>query len=357
MKYVYTKKIKGRSKNKHHKSKKINKYKHKSKNKQNKNRSKKILKGGGKSSASASTLSSASASKKIKPVTVSSALPQRKSSRLVKTDHISSSFKTPQKTIVDKMKENKEKKIIEQQMKMEIETLINSFFENLKNSHFPEAICALYKLYTLFPYDELKSKLYSSDFKKKYQDTFYFKKIIINSFGVTICDFQARNNYIYFLSYIFKKLAEGASINCDGKELPFLYSIDKTKPSILNILKQFLGYLDTACVTTISYSIPSEKYNLYKNIVDGLQPASRYSELTYAEIALGEIIYSLNQLIHTRKFPSLQYILDNMVTHNLDGSIATYSMNTTVLSRIIKQSYTDFLEKISEEVEEVEEVD
>jgi hypothetical protein len=309
MKYVYTKKIKGRSKNKQNKSrsKKINKYKHKSKNKQNKNRSKKILKGGGKSSASASTL--ASASKKIKPVTVSSALPQRKSSRLVKTDQISSSFKTPQKTIVDKMKENKEKKIIEQQMKMEIETLINSFFENLKNSHFPEAICALYKLYTLFPYDELKSKLYSSDFKKKYQDIFYFKKIIINSFGVTICDFQARNNYIYFLSYIFKKLAEGASINCDGNELPFLYSIDKTKPSILNILKQFLGYLDTACFITMSYDIPSEKYDLYKQIIEGSQPASRYTELHPAEIALAEIIYSLNKLINTGKFPSLKQII------------------------------------------------
>ena len=128
MKYVYTKKIKGRSKNKHHKSKKINKYKHKSKNKQNKNRSKKILKGGGKSSASASTL----ASEKIKPVIVSSTLPERKYSRLVKTPEITSSFKTPQKTIFDKMKENKEKKIIEQQMKVDIETLINSFFEKQK---------------------------------------------------------------------------------------------------------------------------------------------------------------------------------------------------------------------------------
>ena len=353
MKCAYTKKIKGRSKNKHHKSKKINKYKHKSKNKQNKNRSKKILKGGGKSLASTST------SKKIKPVIVSSTIHNRKYSRVIKSPQITSSFKTPQKTIVDKMKENKEKKIIEKQMEMEIEieTLINLFFENLKTSHFPEALCALYKLYTLFPYEQLKTKIYSSDFKQKYQDTFYLKKNKINSFGIMHCDLQARNNYIYFLSYIFKKLAEGASINCDGKELPFLYSIDKTKPSILTILKQFLGYLDTACVTTISYSISSEQYNLYKQKLETSKPISTYGGLDHGAIALAEIIYSLNQLIQTNIFPSLQDILDNMVTKNLDGSIATYSMNTTVLSRIIKQSYTDFLEKISEEVEEVEEVD
>ena len=238
----------------------------------------------------------------------------------------------------------KKKKIIEQQIEIEIQTLVDLFFQNLKISHFPEALCALYKLYTLFPYHEVKSQIHSSNFKKKYQDTFYFQKNKINSFGVTHCDFQAKNNYIYFLSYVFKKIAEGASINCDGKELPFLYSYDKTKPSILSILKQFLGYLDTACVTTMSYSIPSEKYDLYRKILEGSQPASRYSELTHAEIALAQIIYSLNILIPI--FPSLQDILDNMVT---SGDITSYSMNTTVLSRIIKQSYTDFLQTIPEE--------
>jgi hypothetical protein len=46
-----------------------------------------------------------------------------------------------------------------------------------------------------------------------------------------------------------------------------------------------------------------------------------------------------------------------MKRHNGNGSIAFYSMNTTILSRLIKQSYTDFLDKISEEVEEVEKVE
>ena len=39
-------------------------------------------------------------------------------------------------------------------------------------------------------------------------------------------------------------------------------------------------------------------------------------------------------------------ILHNMVSR---GDITSYSMNTTVLSRIIKQSYTDFLQPITEE--------
>lgn len=332
MKYAHTKKIKSKRKYKNK-----NKTKKSNETKKAKNTNKKIIIGG--------TISS---SKKK-----SSTLPQRKSSHPGKKSSVSTSFKTPRRTIVEKIKKSKEKEKIEQQMEMEIETLIKSFFENLKISHFPEALCALYKLYTLFPYDKLKTKIYSSDFKKKYEDAFYIQKNKINSFGVMHCDLQAKNNYIYFLSYVFKKIADGASITCDGKELPFLYSIDKSNPSILTILKQFLGYLDTACVTTISYTISSEKYDLYYQILQGLQPASRYSELTHAEIALAQIIYSLNRLIPL--FPSLQDILDNIVTHNLeDGTIANYSMNTTVLSRIIKQSYTDFLQTIPEEIREIE---
>jgi hypothetical protein len=247
------------------------------------------------------------------------------------------------------MKESEERKLIEEQIQKEIQKLFDLFFENLKISHFPEALCALYKLYTLFPYDEVKSQIYSPDFKEKYQNTFYFQKNKLNSFGIMSCDLEAKNNYIYFLSYVFKKTAQGASIICDGKELPFLYSIDKTKPSILSILKKFLGYLDTACVTTISYTIPSEKYDLYEKIIQRLEPLSRYGELTHAEITLAQIIFSLNRLIDTKRFSSLRDILDNMVTYNLaDGSIASYSMNTTVLSRIIKQSYTDFLQTIPE---------
>jgi hypothetical protein len=329
MMHRYNKKNKTKKINKKNKSKKINK----------KNKSKKLLKGGGGKTSSSKHKKTSTASQ-VK----SSTLPPRKSSRFSRNPLIPPSFKIPQKTINDKMKESEEKKIIEQQIEIEIQKNIDLFFENLKNSHFPEAICALYKLYTLFPYEKVKSQIHSSDFKKKYQDTFYFKKYKINSFGVMHCDFQAKNNYIYFLSYIFKKLEQGAYINCDGKELPFLYSYDKTKPSILSILKQFLGYLDTACVNTMSYTIPSEKYDLYCEILEGSQPASRYSELTRAENALAQIIYSLNILKHI--FPSLQDILHNMVSR---GDITSYSMNTTVLSRIIKQSYTDFLQPIPEE--------
>ena len=359
--HKYTQKLKNKKKHKtinKTKSKTINKIKTINKNK-SKNKSKKLLKGGGKTSSSlkkktytASPATSRAASRAISRAE-SSTLSPIKSLSFGKTSPIRPSFKMPQKTIIEKMKESEERKIIEEQIQIEIQSFIDLFFENLKISHFPEALCALYKLYTLFPYEEVKSQIYSPDFKKKYQDTFYFKKNKLNSFGIMHCDFEAKNNYIYFLSYLFKKIAEGASIICDGKELPFLYSSDKDTPSILSILKQFLGYLDTACVTTISYTIPSEKYDLYNRIVQGLEPVSRYGELTNAEIALAQIISSLYSLIPI--FPSLEDILENMILYNVDGTIASYSMNTTVLSRFIKQSYTDFLESMPE-VREVEEV-
>jgi hypothetical protein len=218
----------------------------------------------------------------------------------------------------------------------EIEENFNIFFEHLKRSEFPQALCILYKLYTQFPYDKIKSSILSSDFKERYQQTFYIEKQKINQFGILHCDIEARANYIYFIAYIFKKVAEGGSITCEGKELPFLYSTDKTSPSILTILKRFLGYLDTACLITVSYSITSERYNQIKSGY----PSSK------EESALVEIIDSLYILIPI--FPSLQHILDNMTTHNDDGSIAVYSINTTVLSRFIKQSYTDFLQPIIE---------
>ena len=226
-----------------------------------------------------------------------------------------------------------------QGVKTKQEVITDTFFKHLRKSEFPEALCALYKLYTEFSHDEIKSTLLSRDFKKQYEKTFYHLKQKVNPFGVLHCDAEARANYIYFISYIFKKIEQGGSIFCDGKELPFVYSIDKSNPSILTILKRFLGYLDTLCLATVSYTITADRYNEI-SIGSGTPP-------TNEENALCEIINNLKLL--QVKYPSLVHILDNMKTHNIDGTIASYSMNTTVLSRFIKQTYTDFLEQHVEE--------
>jgi hypothetical protein len=225
--------------------------------------------------------------------------------------------------------------IFKKPVKTQQEVFIDIFFTHLKRSEFPEALCALYKFYTQFPHSEIKSTLLSVNFKEQYQKTFYHLKQKVNPFGNPHCDAEARANYIYFLSYIFKKVAEGGFIFCDGKKLEFVYSIDKANPGILNILKKFLGYLDTACIATVSYTITAERYR---------QISSNEDNPTNDEKAVCEIISSLIILKDT--FPSLEHILDNMTTHNPDGSIASYSINSTVISRFIKQSYTDFLEQM-----------
>jgi hypothetical protein len=229
--------------------------------------------------------------------------------------------------------------IFKKPVKTQQEVFIDVFFRHIRESEFPEALCALYKFYTQFPYSEINSTLLSRNFKEKYDKTFYRLTQKVSKFGVSHCETETTANYVYFLSYIFKKVAEGGSIVCNGKKLSFVYSKDKNNPTILTILKRFLIYLDGACFTTVSYTITADRYN---QISRGLGTPPNKEEK-----ALYEIVSSLI-LLQTR-FPSLEHILDNMTTHNLDKSIASYSINTTVLSRIIKQSYTDFLEQIKEE--------
>ena len=62
-----------------------------------------------------------------------------------------------------------------------------------------------------------------------------------------------------------------------------------------------------------------------------------------------EIVSSLQRLV--TMFPSLQYILDTMTLID-KGSIFSYNINTTVISRLIRQSYTDFLDTILENIDQ-----
>jgi len=112
---------------------------------------------------------------------------------------------------------------------------------------------------------------------------------------------------------------------------------------MLKMLKRFLGYLDTACVNTTSYTITKKRYDeISQRTATGV---------TDGEWAIYEIVSSI--IYNEAKFKSLEHILDNMTLNNDDGSVASYNMNTTVLSGFIKQTYTDFLKDYIPEDAEV----
>jgi hypothetical protein len=187
---------------------------------------------------------------------------------------------------------------------------------------------------------EINNIINSESFKTRYQETFYTQEIKQSLGGVNYCNIRPKKNYIYFLAYIFKKIMEGGFIFCNENKQYFVYSRDKQKIRMLAVLKRFLGYLDTACVITISCSISIETYN-------SIRYDPRGNSASDEEKALYDIVSTLIKFSPT--FPSLRHILDNMESRDRStGRIVSYNMNTTVLSSIIKQSYTDFLEPIRE---------
>ena len=221
--------------------------------------------------------------------------------------------------------------------------LINSFFYHLQVIKFPEALCALYNLYNSLPYTEINDIITSESFKARYQETFYHQEIKQSVGGVNYCNTRPKKNYICFLAYIFKKIMEGGFIVCNGKKQYFVYSKDKQKIRMLKVLKRFLGYLDTACVFTISSTISIETYN-------SIRYNPRGNKASDEEKALYDIVSTL--INFSPILPSLRHILRNMITRDRStGHIVSYNMNTTVLFSIIKQSYTDFLEPIHEHPE------
>ena len=224
------------------------------------------------------------------------------------------------------------------------EKLIDSFFRNLEEEeeNFEKTLCVLYHLYNSLSRDKLNEILHSNSFKIRYEKAFYTKDLKINYDGFKSCNIRANSKYILFLSYIFKKIVKGGFIRCNGIRQDFVYNRDKSKIRMLTVLKRFLGYLDTACVTTTSYPITIKRYNQILN--------RTATEVTKEEYAMYKIVSNLQILV--KWFPSLQNILDTMTLNNPDGSIVSYNINTTVISRLIRQSYTVFLEPIREDDED-----
>ena len=223
--------------------------------------------------------------------------------------------------------------------------LVDEFFKYLEDAEFDKALCALYNLYNTLPFHVINEILRSNSFKIRYEDNFYTKELKKNYHGFISCNIHANRKYIIFLSYIFKKLMKGGFIYCNGTRKYFVYSREKSRVHILTVLKKFLGYLDTACVNTTSYPITAERYD---EISKG-----KATGVTHEERAMFEIVSNLKTLAKNTEFQSLKDILHNMTTKNQEENIVSYQMNTTVLSRFIRQSYTDFLE--DKEVSEMSE--
>lgn len=256
---------------------------------------------------------------------------------------IGTPFKPPQKTIFDKIKKKEEINLIDEQIEIEKQNFIRYFFTGLNQNNFPVALCALHTFYTCgIDISDINKVIRSEEFKTMYATTFF--DVVKNGIHANI---EPQERLMFFLSYIFSKLLEGsrATIPCsNGVVLHFTPGTG----TFLETLKKFFGYLDTACVLTISYEITQtifyiiEKSNYKQN---GVLPIG----VTKGQLALYHVIQHLHFLgsINYKtaegkmipQFPGIVALLEQMTRGVGDGRI--YSFNTTNLYSLIKMTLDD----------------
>ena len=239
--------------------------------------------------------------------------------------------------------------------------LIN-FFHNLQNYKFPEALCALHNFYTCgITHDEINEFLRSHDFKTKYDNMFFLSVHVPDTARGFQTNIEAKERLIFFLSYIFKKIAEGATIDCvAGVVLQFTPGPN----SFLKILKRFFGYLDTACVLTISYQISQATFDKIADSTYAKTGNKLYTlqGVSNGHLALYDLVTSLKLLAEynpvvsekSKKrrpaFSEINELLDLMTTGVGKGRV--YSFNTgnmCTLIKMIQQLFTYFDEPESYE--------
>lgn len=248
------------------------------------------------------------------------------------------------------------------------EIFLTNFFPNLQNYKFPEALCALHNFYTSsslqdgeITHDEINEFLRSPDFKDRYDSIFFRSVQVPDTAGGFQTNIEAKERLIFFLSYIFKKIAEGATIDCvAGVVLQFTPGTN----SFLKILKRFFGYLDTACVLTISYSIDQATFDkiarsTYAKTGNKLDKPEGVEN---GELALYDLVTSLKLLAEydpvvsegpkkrRRAFSEINELLALMTTGVGKGRV--YSFNTgnmRTLIKMIQQLFTYFDEPESYE--------
>lgn len=226
------------------------------------------------------------------------------------------------------------------------EDFIRYFFGNLQLYKFPEALCALHTFYTcgITP-DEINKFLRSSVFKYRYDNMFFRSVQVRDIAGGVHTNIESQERLIFFLSYIFKKIAEGQDIECrNGQKLSFTSGPN----SFLKILKRFFGYLDTACVLTISYSIDQATFNKIagSRYAETGNKDDKHEEVTNSQLALYDLVTSLKLLAdytpvvsgepkkRLRPFSEINRLLNLMTTGV--GEDIVYSFNTTNMCTFIK---------------------
>jgi hypothetical protein len=238
---------------------------------------------------------------------------------------------------------------IEEQKKI----FLTNFFDNLQLYKFPEALCALHNFYTcgITP-DEINEFLSSPDFKHRYDNMFFRSVQVPDIAGNVQTNMLAKERLIFFLSYIFKKIAEGQNIECS----PSVYLQFTLGPnSFLKILKKFFGYLDTACVLTISYQISQATFNeiaLSPYAKNGNKD-DKPNRVSNGQLALYDLVTSLTRLAkynpvdseESKKrrrtfseingtFSEINDLLALMTTGDGEGRV--YSFNTGNMCTLIK---------------------
>jgi len=206
---------------------------------------------------------------------------------------------------------------------IEKQKFLDDFFNGLKHNNFIDALCALHTFYTCgIDLSHINEVISSEEFKREYAKTFFKEVKIPNSSGGHIINIESKYKLIAFLSYIFKKIAEGETIICDdGTTNVQLYFTPGTD-SFLKILKNFFGYLDTACVLTISSSISK----------------TQLDEKNKGGAVLSEICKNLKLLAKT--YPTMKSDIDELLGLMTTGTgeKKVYSFNTTNMCTLIKMT-------------------
>lgn len=273
-----------------------------------------------------------------------------------KSNRKSNSRKSNSKSI--KIKSKSKKRILKGGLHDDIKLkFFKDFFTSLDSYNFPNALCALHTFYTSgITRDDINDYIRSSLFKKTYDYTF-FTSTTQRTIGTDAnkgfhTNIEARERLIFFLSYIFKKIAEGDNVKCLDKSRIF-FTYKSEDENILNILQRFFGYLDTACSLTISFMIDQTTFDIIKR--------SKYHKtriildkphgVKNGQLALYDLYTSLELLaqnIPTMK-NDIEELLALMTTGDAKGNV--YSFNTTnmcTLINIIQHLYTYFDEPESE---------
>ena len=215
---------------------------------------------------------------------------------------------------------------------------LHDFFTGLNQNNFPVALCALHTFYTCgIELSDINEVISSEEFKTMYASTF-FKEVTIGSHA----NIKPQERLMFFLSYIYKKIAEGGLIKClDKQNLFFIYTIEDNN-NMLNILKNFFGYLDTACVLTISYSIDEETFYLIRRSKYAITGRLYHKppEVTNGQLALYDLVTSLEFL--AKKIPNMkndiEEFLEIITTRSIYGNPVLYSFNTTNMCTLIKMT-------------------